>query len=124
MQPPPFEVTWLDSRETVSLGELSRVCGMSADELTELVDYGALVPLVPMEPLASNAPGDFFSAGCIVQLRTVCKLRLDFDLDVFTAAILMGYLDRIDTLEQQVRSLQARAIDHSNQPNVYDELPS
>ncbi len=124
MQPPPFEVTWLDSRETVSLGELSRVCGMSADELTELVDYGALVPLVPMEPLTSNAPGDFFSAGCIVQLRTVCKLRLDFDLDVFTAAILMGYLDRIDTLEQQVRSLQATAIDHSNQPSVYDELPS
>ena len=106
MQPPPTELIWLDSRETVSLAELSRVCGMSADELTELVDYGALVPLAPV---ASNAPGNSFSAGCIVQLRAVCKLRLDFDLDVFTTAILLGYMDRIDALERQVLSLQATA---------------
>lgn len=95
------EVIWLDSRETVSLSELSRACGLSADELAELVEYGALVPL------ESSAQGDFFSAGCIVQLRTVCKLRLDFDLDVFTVAVLMDYLGRIDELERLVRSLQA-----------------
>ena len=98
---PSVEMIWLDSRETVSLEELSRVCGLSTDELTELVDYGALAPL------ESSAPESFFSADCIVQLRTVCKLRLDFDLDVFTVAVLMGYLDRIDQLERQVRSLQA-----------------
>jgi chaperone modulatory protein CbpM len=121
MQQPQFDVTWLDARETVNLAELSRVCGMSPDELCELVDYGALVPLASA---ASAAPGSLFSAGCIVQLRTVCKLRLDFDLDVFTAAILMGYLDRIDGLERQVRSLQATASGHSNQPNVYDGSPS
>ncbi|MFM9879570.1 MAG: chaperone modulator CbpM [Burkholderiaceae bacterium] len=101
MPPPPFEVTWLDSRETVSLSELSRICGMTADELSELVDYGAL------EPVDSSPQGSTFSAGCIVQLRAVCKLRLDFDLDVFTAAVLMGYLDRINELERQVRTLQA-----------------
>ncbi len=105
MYPPPFEVTWLDSRETVSLAELSRVCGMSADELAELVEYGALAPV------ESDAHGGTFSAVCIVPLRTVCKLRMDFDLDVFTAAVLMGYLDRIDELERQVRSLQARGSD-------------
>lgn len=101
MHPAPCEATWLDSRETVSLEELSRACGMSADELAELVDYGALAPL------ASTAQGSVFSADCIVQLRTVSKLRLDFDLDVYTAAILMGYLERIEELERQVRSLQA-----------------
>ena len=101
MHPPPFEATWLDSRETVGLAELSRVCGMNTDEIAELIDYGALAPL------GSNAQGSIFSAGCIVQLRTVCQLRLDFDLDVFTIAFLMGYLDRIDELERQVRSLQA-----------------
>ncbi len=105
MQLPPLEVSWLDSREAVSLAELSRVCGMSADELVELVDYGALAPL------ASNAQESAFSADCIVQLRTVCKLRVDFDLDVFTVAVLMGYLDRIDDLERQVHSLQAMAGD-------------
>ena len=101
---PSVEMTWLDSRETVNLAELSRVSGMSADELTELIDYGALAPL------ESNVAGSLFSAECIVQLRTVCQLRLDFDLDVFTAAILMGYLERIEQLERQVRSLQATGI--------------
>ena len=102
MHPPPFEVTWLDLREAVSLAELSRICGMNTDEIAELVDYGALAPL------ESNAQESIFSADCIVQLRTECKLRVDYDLDVFTVAVLMGYLDRIDELERQVRSLQAR----------------
>lgn len=97
-----LEVTWLDSRETVSLAELSRVCGMNVDELVELVDYGALAPLEP------TARDSLFSADCIVRLRTVSRLRVDFDLDLFTAGMLMGYLDRIDQLERQVRSLQAR----------------
>ena len=56
MHPPPFEVTWLDTRETVSLAELSRVCGMSQEELVELVEYGALAPV------ESNAQGGNFSA--------------------------------------------------------------
>jgi chaperone modulatory protein CbpM len=101
MHPAPSEVTWLDSRETVSLQELSRACGMSADELSELVDYGVLAPL------AATAQESVFSADCIVRVRTVSKLRLDFDLDVYAATILMGYLDRIEELERQVRSLQA-----------------
>lgn len=109
MHPPLNEVIWLDSRETVNLAELSRVCGMNTDELAELVDYGALAPV------ESNAQGSLFSADCIVQLRTVCKLRLDFDLDVFTVAVLMGYLDRIDELERQVRSLRARGSDRPSQ---------
>jgi chaperone modulatory protein CbpM len=104
-----LELTWLDSRETVSLAELSRACGMNADELAELVDYGALAPV------ESTAQGSFFSADCIVQLRTVGKLRVDFDLDVFTVAVLMGYLDRIDELERQVRSLQAKGSDRGSQ---------
>lgn len=96
-----YEVTWLDSRETVSIAELSRACGMTLDELAELVDYGALVPL------EAHAPERIFNADRVVQLRTVGKLRLDFDLDVFTVAVLIGYLDRIDELERQVRSLRA-----------------
>lgn len=98
-----FEVTWLDARETISLDELSRACGMDADALGELVDYGALAPV------GLGAQGTLFSAGCIVQLRTVCKLRADYDLDVFTLAMLMGYLGRIAELEGQLRSLRASA---------------
>ena len=76
------------------------------DEVDELVQYGALAPqaqraAVPQEPR--------FSADCVVPLRAACKLRIDYDLDLFTVALLVGYLNRIDALEQQLQSLHARA---------------
>ena len=97
-----IEVTWLDGNEVLTLSELARVSALSAAELLELVDYGALVPLAPapQEPL--------FSAHCVTPLRSASKLRLDYDLDLFTVAILMGYFHQIETLEGQLRSLQAR----------------
>jgi chaperone modulatory protein CbpM len=95
------EWRWLDTRETVTLSELSICCGMSEAELDELVDYCALVPVTP-------APHEVtFSAQWVVPLRAASKLRLDFDLDLFTVAILLGNLNRIEVLERQVHSLQA-----------------
>ena len=93
---------WLDARETVTLSELSRVCGMSAAELDELVEYGALRPLADPDRTESH-----FSAEYVSPLRAAGKLRLDFDLDLFTAAILLDYLNRIEVLERQLQSLQA-----------------
>ena len=36
MGTPKVEVTWLDSRETVSMTELSGICGLTEAELREL----------------------------------------------------------------------------------------
>ena len=97
-----FEVSWLDAREAISLSELSRVSALSPDELDELVEYGALVPL------DTTQHERLFSAGCVMPLRAAGNLRRDFDLDLFTVGILLGFLHRIDTLESQLRSLDAR----------------
>ena len=90
----------LDASETVTLAELSHCCGMTAGELDELVDYCALVPLAP-------AAERIFSAHWVVPLRAASKLRRDFDLDVFTVAIVLDHLNRIEILETQVLSLMA-----------------
>lgn len=95
------EWTWLDESETLTRSELSRVSGMSVADLDELVDYGALTPLDDTQMERS------FSAGCATALRTAGKLRLDFDLDLFAVAVLLGYLRRIEALERQVQSLRA-----------------
>jgi chaperone modulatory protein CbpM len=102
MKPQQHEWTWLDASETVTLSELSRVCGLSASDLDELVDYGALVPL------ASDQESLLFSAEWVMPLRKASRLRQDFDLDLFSVAMALGYLDRIDALERQLQSLQAR----------------
>jgi chaperone modulatory protein CbpM len=96
-----LEYTWLDGSETISLVELSRCCEMSVAELDELVDYCALVPL------NAATPERVFSAAWVAPLRAADKLRLDFDLDLFTVAILLGNLNRIEVLERQVQQLRA-----------------
>lgn len=95
------EWMWLDDSDTVTLVELSRSSGMTVADVDELVEYGALLPL-------EAAPHErVFSAQCITQLRTAGKLRLDFDLDLFAVAMILGYINRIEALERQVRALEA-----------------
>jgi len=91
-----------DHSATITLTELAQCCGMSAQELDELVDYSALLPLM------GEAPERVFSAHWVAPLRSAAKLRFDFDLDLFTVAILLSHLSRIDTLERQVQALLAR----------------
>ena len=106
MEPQRTEWMWLDEGETVTLSELSRASGMSVADVDELVEYGALLPL------DAQRQEHAFSAQCIPQLRTACKLRLDYDLDLFAVALMLGYLNRIEALERQVRALEARSPSH------------
>jgi chaperone modulatory protein CbpM len=110
MKPLDVEWLWLDARESLTIEELSRACGLSVDELAEVIEYGALHALAPFTPQGQKQehnPGRF-SAEWVVPLRAVSRLRQDFDLDVFTVGLLLGYLDRIDKLELEVQSLLAK----------------
>jgi chaperone modulatory protein CbpM len=90
--------------------QLSGCSGMSMMDLTELVGYSALVPVKSYAAQADAADQDHwvFSAQCLKPLRAACKLRNDFDLDLFTVAILLGRFQRIDELEQRLSSTQRR----------------
>lgn len=102
MYEPVSECFSLDAHATISLSELAECCGLTVLELNELVDYQALAPL------DAAAPERVFSAEWVGPLRTAARLRLDFDLDVFTLAMVLSQMDRIAQLERQVQSLQAR----------------
>ena len=96
-----IEAFSLDASATLTMTELVECCGISTDDLDELMAYNALAPLdKPGQELA-------FSAQWVIPLRKACKLRTDFDLDLFTVAILLENLKRIEVLEHQVQSLQA-----------------
>jgi chaperone modulatory protein CbpM len=101
MKLPPAEWLWLDEFETVSRAELLEVCKLSTDELDELVDYGALMPLPSRQAEAR------FSAQCLLPLRDANRMAIDYDFDLFTVGTLLGLLGRIDMLE---RRLQAMAV--------------
>lgn len=96
------EIGWLDARESLTASELARACGLSAEELGELVEYGALTPI-------RRSQAEYvFSADCVLPLRAAGRLRKDFDMDLFAVAILLGYLNRIEALEREVKSLRAQ----------------
>jgi chaperone modulatory protein CbpM len=97
------DVAWLDARETITVTELSRACMLSADELEELVGYGAL------QPVRATQGETVFSAQWVMPLRQAARLRRDLDLDLFSVSILLGLIDRIGELEGELRSLQARS---------------
>ena len=96
------EWTWLDTRETVTVSELAEACGLTATELDELVDYGALTPMM------LDREVHVFSAAWVSPLRTASKLRRDYDLELFSVAMLIGYLNRIETLEQELQAMRAQ----------------
>ena len=83
----------------LSLDELALACALSADEVDELVDYGAL------SPLQAVAPQRLFFSSWVPPLREACRLRRTYDLELFTVVILMDHLQRIEVLEAQLRRL-------------------
>ncbi len=101
----------LDASETVTADELARASGLSADQLNELVEYGALMPVAACS--AAQEPDRLFSATYVITLRAACHVQRDFDLDLFTAGLLVGYLMRIDALERQIQSLHAQSTAHA-----------
>jgi chaperone modulatory protein CbpM len=99
----PVELTetlWLDARQQLSLGQLAQLSALTEAELRELVEFGVLTP---SDPAAST-----YSAEYVIILRTACRLRREFDLDLHAMAVSLRLLDRIHELEAQLHSARAQ----------------
>ncbi len=94
--------------EYLTCEQLSESSGMSMMELGELVSYSALKPIKRDAMHSKSIITDHwvFSTQWLKPLCAASKMRNDFDLDLFTVAILLGNFQRIDELEQHVHALQ------------------
>ncbi|MFI4868117.1 MAG: chaperone modulator CbpM [Steroidobacterales bacterium] len=95
------EVLWLEEH-AVSLSELSELSGLSTSMLEELISSGAI------EPIDAASAQPLFGAAALSAARHARRLHEDFDLDTPGLSLALGLLERIQALEQQLRSLQAR----------------
>ena len=93
------ELMWLDEQHEVSLDELVELSGLSLQELQLLVESGALVP--------NNLVSDtwHFSSHCIVSIRTLSRLKQDFELEQNALGLMLVFLERIRKLEFKLREL-------------------
>ncbi len=96
----------LNERTIVTLEELVELSGLSSELLIKLVDYGALAPV---EPQHETRPAQWrFSSECVVAVRTVSRLRGDFDLDANALSVALMLIERIHDLEARLQELQCQ----------------
>jgi hypothetical protein len=95
------EAVWLDQHITVTLDEFARLCGLTAAELGELVDEGVV------EPEASVPAGALFRADSVTTIRSITRMRHDFELDLPAVALIKTFLDRINQLEAEISAMHA-----------------
>ena len=94
---------FLDETGAVSITQLVEQSGLTEAELQALVDCGAL------EPSDAAAGALRFSSRCVIAARTARRLRDDFALDdEHAVALLLRFMQRIESLEQRLRELQTR----------------
>jgi chaperone modulatory protein CbpM len=96
------EAQWLTEESQFSLSELVELSGSSAEELRELVEFGAITPVNP------ESSDWLFPGQCLPTIRVACRLRVSFDLEPHGVALVISLLERINDLEAQMGSLRAQ----------------
>jgi chaperone modulatory protein CbpM len=99
-----YEATLLEEHIQIAVEELERASGLSIEEITELVEYGVFQP-------QGSRPHEWrFAARCIAVGRRAHRLRSDFELSASGLALTLSLLERIEELEQEMRTLQAQTL--------------
>ena len=99
---PVQDAVRFDSVTEVTWTQLVNASGLSEGELSELVQYGVLVPRDP-----AAAPLTFESRWLMVA-RKASRLRRDFDLDAHGVSVVLSFVERIESLEAELRALRAQ----------------
>jgi chaperone modulatory protein CbpM len=91
----------LDEQSRISVAELTRVCGLSIDEVRVMVGEGML------QPRDGGTPQKWsFSGVEIRRARRALRLQRDLELNLAGAALALDLLDEIELLRRRVRSLE------------------
>ena len=96
------DALYLDAVAELTWQELVSASGLPESELTELVQYGAIVPRNP------DASAWTFEARWLTVAKTASRIRHDFELDAHAVSVVLCYVERIQRLEDELRALRAQ----------------
>jgi chaperone modulatory protein CbpM len=90
----------LDDDYHVTLGDLCRICGITAEQVLALVDEGVIEP-------AGQQPGHWrFHAVSIRRVRCVYRLNRDLGINLAGAALAVELLEEIEHLRARLQLLE------------------
>ena len=92
----------VEEQQAISLAELCRCCGLSAEYALSMIDVGII------EPLQSTLPQMQwqFSANSVLRIQTATRLQHDLGVNLAGAVLALELLDEVKALRQQVQVLQ------------------
>ena len=102
MNLPIDDALYLDAIAEVTWKELVSASGLPESEMIELVQYGAIVPRDP------DSPTWTFEARWLAVAKTASRIRHDFELDPHAVSVVLCYVERIQRLEDELRTLRAQ----------------
>jgi chaperone modulatory protein CbpM len=82
----------------LSLTEICKLCGVSQDEIYEMVEEGIL------EPQGASASNWQFHGYELKKVQITLRLRRDLQVNLPGIAVIVNLLDEIDKLKRQVRA--------------------
>ena len=104
-------LTWpdlimLNEQHSLSLDELIKLSGLSKATLQLLVENGVLTPNHLDKAAADKPPINtlYFSSHSLISIRTLSRLKRDFELEENSLSLILLFLERIRTLEAQLKN--------------------
>ena len=99
------ELIWLDEQHEISMTELIELSGFTQEELLHLLEIGALSANNSTE--TDFLPSELrFSSHCLISIRTLSRLKSDFELEQNALGLMLVFLERIRLLELQVQAFE------------------
>lgn len=86
----------IDEKSELSLSDLCKGCSSSAEWIIELVEEGALEPIVYQETQWR------FSGNNLQKARTAMRLQRDLGLNLAGIALALELMDKIENLETRL----------------------
>jgi chaperone modulatory protein CbpM len=102
MNLPPSEALRIDDAAAYSYSELVSAAGVPEEIVREMVSCGVLTPQ------GTDAATWTFTTRSLVVVRKAQRLQHDFELDTHAVTVVLRYLERIETLEAELRALRAQ----------------
>ena len=96
--------TVIDEERRISLAQLCRACGLSAEDVVAMVEEGIL------EPVGKRRGRWLFPADSIRRVRTAIRLQRDLELNLAGVALALDLLDRVEDLRTRLRIMESRRV--------------
>lgn len=91
----------LEEQVELTLVELCRACGLSAEQVFDLVEQGVI------EPLGTPPAGWRFAGSVIRRIRCAQRLQQDLGINAAGVALALDLLDELERLRARLARLEA-----------------